>query len=158
MKQNTDEMLRPESRRDMRSLAFHYLYAVDRFDYTLSLEEIIERFKQGFKVEVDPDSLAVTMARGAIEMREELDEQIKPLLRNWRLERLGCCTRPRRSSRARRRTARASPESGRAPFPRHLARAVTRAADLPSARSAWPDHCCPRHTRLIFTGVDLHRC
>jgi len=83
----------PESRRDMRALAFHFLYAVDRFDYTVTLEEIVENFRQGFNLNIADDSLAIKMARGAIEMRKELDEQIKPLLRNWRLERLGCCTR-----------------------------------------------------------------
>jgi N utilization substance protein B len=55
--------MKPESRRDMRALAFHFIYAVDRFD------------------------------KGAIEMQEQADEIIKPLLRNWKLERLGCCTR-----------------------------------------------------------------
>ena len=33
------------------------------------------------------------MAKGSVEMREELDSQIKPLLKNWKFERLGCCTR-----------------------------------------------------------------
>jgi len=87
------EPIRPKSRRDMRSLAFHFVYATDRFDYTVPLEEIIENFKEGFVVELDNDALAVTMARGTIETREKTDEQVKPLLRNWRLERLGCCTR-----------------------------------------------------------------
>jgi len=81
------------SRRDMRSLAFHFVYAVDRFDYTVSLEEIVQRFKQGYNLVLDDDALAITMAQAAIEHREELDNQIKPLLHNWRLERLGCCTR-----------------------------------------------------------------
>jgi len=85
--------LRPESRRDMRALAFHFIYAMDRSDYAISIEEIIQNFRSGFNVEIDDDSLAVTMAQGAIEQREELDELVKPLLRNWKLERLGCCTR-----------------------------------------------------------------
>ncbi|MCK4517158.1 transcription antitermination factor NusB [Candidatus Babeliales bacterium] len=85
--------LRPESRRDMRALAFHFIYAMDRSDYAISIEEIIQNFRSGFNVEIDDDSLAVTMAHGAIEQREELDEFVKPLLRNWKLERLGCCTR-----------------------------------------------------------------
>lgn len=87
------QTITPESRRDMRALAFHFLYALDRFDYAVSLETIVENFRKGFKLNISDDSLAVRMARGAIEMREELDKQIKPLLRNWKLERLGCCTR-----------------------------------------------------------------
>jgi N utilization substance protein B len=85
--------LKPKSRRDMRALAFHFLYAADRFDYTIPIEEIVKNFRDGFNVEIEDDSLAVEMAKGAVENREELDEKIMPLLRNWRLERLGCCTR-----------------------------------------------------------------
>lgn len=87
------ESLRPESRRDMRALAFHFLYAVDRFDYTVPLEEIVQNFRDGFHVDIIDDALAVVMASGAIEQRDKLDLLIKPLLRNWRIERLGCCTR-----------------------------------------------------------------
>lgn len=85
--------VKPESRRDMRALAFYFIYAADRFDYTISLEGLIDNFRRGFNLEIADDSLAITMARGAIDTREELDEQIKPLLRNWKFERLGCCTR-----------------------------------------------------------------
>jgi N utilization substance protein B len=92
-KKNNTGTIVPKSRRDMRALAFHFLYAIDRLDYAVSLDEVVECFRVGFNVIVDNDSLAVKMARGTLEVREELDEQIKPLLRNWRLERLGCCTR-----------------------------------------------------------------
>lgn len=85
--------LHPESRRDMRSLAFHFIYAVDRFNYTIPIETVINNFKKGFNLEVPNDSLAVIMATGTTKMRNELDDQIKPLLKNWKFERLGCCTR-----------------------------------------------------------------
>lgn len=88
-----EEPVKPKSRRYIRALAFHFIYAADRFDYTVPLEEIVENFRIGFKIELPDDSLAITMAKGAIEARENIDEQVKPLLRNWRLERLGCCTR-----------------------------------------------------------------
>jgi len=77
----------------MRALAFHFLYAMDRLDYAVSLDEVVQCFRTGFNVVVDDASLSILMARGTLEVREELNEQIKPLLRNWRLERLGCCTR-----------------------------------------------------------------
>lgn len=85
-------MITAESRRDIRSLAFHFIYAVDRSDYTTSLEEVVQNFRDGFDIDVPDDSPAIEMARGTIEMREQIDEEIKPLLRNWKLERLGCCT------------------------------------------------------------------
>ena len=81
------------SRRDVRFLAFYLLYAVDRLDYSIQLDQIIQTFKDGFELEIPDDSYAIEMAQGAVLGREELDEQIKPMLKNWKLERLGCCTR-----------------------------------------------------------------
>ena len=81
------------SRRDIRSLAFHLLYAVDRSDYTTSVEEIVELFAKWYEIKIDADSYAILLTKGAVEQKDLLDAQIKPLLQNWRLERLGCCTR-----------------------------------------------------------------
>ena len=82
-----------ETRRDERFIAFNLVYAVDRSDYTLSLEQVIENFQKGFNLVLPKDSFAIVLARGAIDQREELDALIKPLLKNWKLERLGCGTR-----------------------------------------------------------------
>jgi len=92
VQKNLKDFSKAVSRRDIRSLAFHLIYAADRFDYAVSLEEIIENFKKGFGAEIPQDSDAIKIAKGVIESREKLDEKIKPLLKNWKLERLGCCT------------------------------------------------------------------
>jgi len=81
------------SRRDVRSLALHLVYAADRSDYTTPLEEVVQRFRDGYKIDIPEDSYAITLARGAIEQRDALDERLRPLLKNWSFERLGCCTR-----------------------------------------------------------------
>lgn len=81
------------SRRDERVIAFFLVYAVDRFDYSVSLDDIVEQFKVGFDLDVPHDSFAMVLAQGTIEKRQDLDEQIRPNLKNWKLERLGCCTR-----------------------------------------------------------------
>lgn len=85
--------LRPQSQRDLRALAFSFIYAVDRHDYVIRLEDIVTSYKDKFELEIGNDSYAITLARGVIDQREELDETIKPLLKNWKFERLGCCTR-----------------------------------------------------------------
>ncbi len=85
--------LKVTSRRDERVLAFFLVYAVDRFDYTVSLDDVLEQFKDGFDVEIPRNSFSVELARGTIETHKDLDEQIKPHLKNWKLERLGCCTK-----------------------------------------------------------------
>ncbi len=56
-------------------------------------EEIIQRFRIGFELDIPEDSFAIILARGAVQERDSLDAQIEPLLRNWKLSRLSCCTR-----------------------------------------------------------------
>jgi N utilization substance protein B len=81
------------SRRDIRALAFHLLYAVDRSDYTTTVEETVELFTKWYGITISADSYAVILAQGAVHDKDQLDAAIKPLLQNWRIERLGCCTR-----------------------------------------------------------------
>lgn len=85
--------LKVTSRRDERVMAFFLIYAVDRFDYTVPLDDVLEQFRVGFDVDMSRDSFSVELAKGTIDSHKELDEQIKPHLKNWKLERLGCCTR-----------------------------------------------------------------
>jgi transcription antitermination protein NusB len=85
--------LKVTSRRDERVMAFFLIYAVDRFDYTVSLDDVLEQFRIGFDVDVPHNSFAMELAQGTVSSRSALDEQIKPHLKNWKLERLGCCTR-----------------------------------------------------------------
>jgi N utilization substance protein B len=81
------------SRRDERVFAFNLVYAADRFDYSISLPQIVESFVTGFEVIVAEDSFAIKLAQDVIDNRESLDAEVMPFLRNWKIERLGCCTR-----------------------------------------------------------------
>lgn len=81
------------SRRCIRSLIFHYLYAVESFEYEVSVESIVDLFNRGFELDVPLDSEVVQTSRAVIEQRDVLDERVKPFLANWRLERIGVCTR-----------------------------------------------------------------
>lgn len=81
------------SRREVRSLIFHLLYAMEGFDYQSSLNAIVENFNNGFELNIPTDSEVFNVAHGVIEKRDELDEVIKPLLANWRFDRVGVCTK-----------------------------------------------------------------
>jgi transcription antitermination protein NusB len=81
------------SRRDIRSLIFHFLYAMESFDYTESLNAIVDNFNRGFDMDVPMDSEAVETARAIIEARNELDATYNALLTNWRFERIGVSTK-----------------------------------------------------------------
>ncbi len=82
-----------ESRKDERVVAFLLTYAVDRFDYTTTLEAVVDNFSRGFDLVISETSYAFSLAQGTIEKRDHLDSKMVPYLKNWRLERLGCCTR-----------------------------------------------------------------
>lgn len=81
------------SRRQVRSLIFHLLYAAECQDYQDSLESIADNLSRGFGIEIPFDSLAFETAQNVINNREVLDKQIMPFLHNWRFDRIGCCTR-----------------------------------------------------------------
>src|SRR5689334_22124891 len=81
------------SRREVRSLIFHLLYAMEGFDYQTSLESIVDNFNHGFDLQIPGNSEVFTIAFTVIEQRDPLDDVIKPLLANWRFERIGVCTK-----------------------------------------------------------------
>ncbi len=81
------------SARDQRALILHLLYAADSFDYQVSLDAIVDNFSRGFDCVIEPTSSLVVQAQAIIDASAVLDDQIKPLLDNWKFERIGCVTR-----------------------------------------------------------------
>ena len=81
------------SRRQVRSLILHLLYAIDAFDYDRSLESIVDNFNRGFELAIPFDSEVFKVTQLIIDTRNDLDNAIKPLLHNWRFDRIGVCTK-----------------------------------------------------------------
>jgi len=81
------------SRRDVRSLIFHLLYAVEAFDYQEPLQAIVDNFNRGFNLEIPFDSELVNTVAAIIESRDQLDKLYEPFLANWRIERVSVCTK-----------------------------------------------------------------
>ena len=81
------------SRREVRAIIFNLLYAADAFEYDTSLETIVDNFNRGFKLTIPLDSEVFKIAQDIIQKRDELDTAIKPLLHNWRFDRIGVCTK-----------------------------------------------------------------
>ena len=86
---NTNDL----SRRDVRSLIFHLLYAAEAFDYQQSLESIVDSFNIGFHVNISHESEVFKVAKSIIYERDALDAMYKTLLANWRIERIGIVTK-----------------------------------------------------------------
>jgi N utilization substance protein B len=81
------------SLRDQRSMMLHLLYAMDSFDYQASLDSIVDNFSRGFGYSIARAGAVFSTTSAVIDSREQLDEQLKPYLDNWRFERIGSCTR-----------------------------------------------------------------
>lgn len=80
------------SYKDQRSLIFHLLYAVDSFDYDVTLAAVADNFYKAYNILILPQSIVYQEADSIINSRVALDEDIKPLVANWRFERLGTIT------------------------------------------------------------------
>lgn len=84
------EQFSPE---DKRSTIFHLLYAMDSFEYQTSLESIADNLARGFGYPLTQESTPFQIAQAVIHERDILDAHLKPLLDNWRFERISSCTR-----------------------------------------------------------------
>lgn len=81
------------SPRDQRTVIFHLIYALDAFDYQVSFESVVDNFCRGFLCDIDLQGAIFKKAYAIAALHEELDNHIKPLLHNWRFDRIGTCTR-----------------------------------------------------------------
>jgi N utilization substance protein B len=78
---------------DQQALIFHLLYAMDSFDYESSLQSVVDGFYRGYNVYIPTESPVFKQVQAMLYERDELDEKIKPLITNWRYDRLGIMTR-----------------------------------------------------------------
>lgn len=81
------------SRRDVRSLVFHFLYAAEAFEYQESLASIVDNFNIGFGLSVPVDGELFAIVDSIINSRQELEKIYEPFLSNWRVERVSVCTK-----------------------------------------------------------------
>lgn len=81
------------SRRDVRSLIFHFLYAAEAFNYEESTESIIDSFNRGFDLDVPLHGELANTVKNIIDNRQDLEKVYEPYLANWRSERISVCTK-----------------------------------------------------------------
>ena len=78
---------------EQRSLIFHLLYAVDAYEYDISLNAVVDGFGRGFGVIIPQKSSVFKRAASVIADRDSLDAMIVPLIDEPRFERLGVATK-----------------------------------------------------------------
>lgn len=79
--------------RDQRALIFHLLYAVDSFDYEMSLAAIAENIGREYGFIINSQDAVFQTVESVTTQRADLDKEIEPLLANWRFDRLSVATR-----------------------------------------------------------------
>ena len=80
------------TRTQTRSLIFHLLYALEVSDED-SVESVIDNLNKGYEQNIPQDGEVSWAVKSIIEHRDLLNETIQSFLQNWRLSRLGLCTR-----------------------------------------------------------------
>lgn len=79
--------------REQRTIAFYLLYIMDVSGYEPSVEAVTDQFSRGYFCSIDPAGFIAQRVTAIIARREELDNKMRPLLQNWKLERLSVATR-----------------------------------------------------------------
>lgn len=79
--------------RDQRTIIFYILYIIDACNYELSPAASIAQFSSGFLCSIHPEGDIALRINAIASQRHDLDEHIRPLLQNWKLERLSVATR-----------------------------------------------------------------
>ncbi len=90
---NEDRLCTDLTVTEQRSLIFHLLYALDAFEYDISLDALVDNFKKGFGIIIPSDSDVFTTTLSISEKKDELDKTIMPLIENWAYDRLGVATK-----------------------------------------------------------------
>ncbi|KKR96755.1 MAG: N utilization substance protein B-like protein [candidate division TM6 bacterium GW2011_GWE2_41_16] len=81
------------SMREQRAVLLSALYALDSLDYDVSAGSVFNGFFNDFAIQTESADAVFKEAESIIVQRNDLDEQIKPLLDNWRFDRLSVCTK-----------------------------------------------------------------
>lgn len=90
---NLEDSLKLSSRRDERRVGLYILYAIERSEYTLSLEDVLQNYEREYNLVVPADTYPRKSVAAVVEHYARYDEELKPYLKNWSLERIGVMTR-----------------------------------------------------------------
>lgn len=81
------------NQRDQRALVFHLLYATESFEHSTSLEAIAENISREYGYIIVSGDPVFLIASQVSAQRDQLDQEILPLLEHWRFERLSISTK-----------------------------------------------------------------
>lgn len=89
----TNGVMPTHSQSDIRAAIFNVLYAAEGHEYNVSLESIIDNLSRGFELDIFKNPHVLFVASGIVKEKEQLDSSYTPFLANWKIERIGLCTK-----------------------------------------------------------------
>lgn len=81
------------SRREVRSLIFHLLYALESSEYSIPVDDVAKSFNDELELDNKIDEEVITITQSIVDKKDQLSAIMLPFLSHWRLDRIGCCTR-----------------------------------------------------------------
>jgi N utilization substance protein B len=76
------------SKAEVRSLTLHILYTLESHNYACSLHDVVFDYAVHYKVAIEINDECIRNIESIIENRSKLDLEIKPFLKNWKIDRL----------------------------------------------------------------------
>jgi N utilization substance protein B len=78
---------------EKRSLVLHLLYTLESHDYLISIDSLIESYKDGYGILIDKDDLIIQNITEIMFKRKDLDKEIIPFVENWAFDRISVIVR-----------------------------------------------------------------
>ncbi len=83
----------PTTQRAHRALALQMLYAIDRSNYAITLDDVTERFLNNYGIALQPNAFSLKLVAAVLKNNQVSEEKIIAISKHWKSERIGCLTK-----------------------------------------------------------------
>ena len=78
---------------ERRSLVLHLLYTLESHEYLISIDSLIESYRDGYGILIDKEDLIIQNITEIMFKRKDLDKEIIPFVENWAFDRISVIVR-----------------------------------------------------------------
>lgn len=73
---------------ERRALILHLLYSLEMNNYEKTVYEVLRDYANEYQIYIDFNDSIVNEVEGVVESRDQIDEEIRPYLKKWRIDRI----------------------------------------------------------------------
>lgn len=73
---------------ERRALILHLLYSLEMNNYEKTVYEVLRDYANEYQIYIDFNDSLVNEIEGVVENRDQIDEEIRPYLKKWRIDRI----------------------------------------------------------------------